>query len=73
MDVVNGENDFFYCGGDCGSPTNLAAEVQPFYFPAASNGSQYFLVPGAGHNINMHFKAELGWEHMNGFLKTNGF
>ncbi|MCJ1245729.1 hypothetical protein MMC30_002933 [Trapelia coarctata] len=71
VDVVDGQNDFFYCGGDCTFPTNQAAVVQPVFYPAASAGSQSYLVPDAGHNINAHFAAPQAFAQMLAFLKTN--
>ena len=72
LDVVNGENDYFYCGGDCTFPTDQTLAVKPTFFPAASKGSQTFLVKGAGHNVALHSDAALGYNQMIEFLKTNG-
>ena len=72
LDVVNGENDLFYCGGNCKFPSDQAAAVKPAFFPNASaNGSQSYLVPGAGHNVALAKNAGLGYAQMVEFLKTN--
>jgi len=72
LDVVNGENDFIFCQGECATPTDLTAQVQPQLFPAAV-GSQSFNVPGVGHAINSHYNATLAYKQMLAFLKTNNF
>ena len=72
VDVVNGEHDFFFCGGDCNFPTDQAAAVKPKFFPAASKGSQSYLVKGAGHNVALHSNAEEGFDQMIQFLGVNG-
>ena len=72
VDIVNGQNDYFYCGGDCTYPKNQAAAVKPAFFPAASSGSQFYLVPDAGHNVNSHYSAPQAFRQMIAFLQTNG-
>lgn len=72
VDILNGENDYFYCGGDCKYPQNQAALVQPAFFPAASKGSQSYLVPNSGHNINAHDSAPQAFQQMVTFLQGNG-
>ena len=72
VDVVLGENDLVFCGGDCSSPTDQSAAVQPLFYPNAAAGSRHFLAPGAGHVINAHFSAKASWDHQFEFLKVNG-
>jgi hypothetical protein len=73
VDIVNGQNDYFYCGGDCSYPTNQAVAALAAYFPSASKqGSQTFLAPLCGHNVNSHYSAGKAFEQMLAFLKTNG-
>ncbi|KAL9099331.1 MAG: hypothetical protein Q9163_005159 [Psora crenata] len=72
VDIVNGENDYFYCGGDCTFPTNQAAAAIRAYFPAASNGSESYLAPIAGHNVNAHYSAQKAFKQMLAFLGKNG-
>jgi pimeloyl-ACP methyl ester carboxylesterase len=73
VDIVNGQNDYFYCGGDCSYPTNQAVAALAAYFPSASKqGSQTFLAPLCGHNVNSHYSARKAFEQMLAFLKTNG-
>jgi len=71
VDIVDGQNDFFYCRGDCMYPVNQAALALSTFYPAASSGSQVFLVPNTGHNINAHFGASEAFSHMISFLHAN--
>ncbi len=71
--VINGENDLRVCFGDCLKPSNKVAAVKDLLFPSASNGSDWYLVPGTGHGINFHYTANDAYEHIQAFLKANGF
>lgn len=71
IDVVDGQNDFIFCQGDCTVPVDQAAVVQPALFPAAAAGSQSFLVPGVGHAVNAHYAAPQAYAQMLAFLKAN--
>ncbi|KAI4184799.1 MAG: hypothetical protein L6R41_004498 [Letrouitia leprolyta] len=71
VDVLLGENDLVFCGGDCTKPQDQSVLVAPLFYPAAS-GSQHYIVPGAGHNIFAHHSAREAFAQMIEFLKTNG-
>jgi pimeloyl-ACP methyl ester carboxylesterase len=73
IDVVNGENDLLNCDGNCLLPHNLAAALKGELYPAASNGSSYYLGPGSGHFLNYHYAAPIAYEHIHDFIKQNGF
>ncbi|KAF2494844.1 hypothetical protein BU16DRAFT_562474 [Lophium mytilinum] len=73
IDVVNGENDLPNCHGNCLVPYNKAAAVKDMFYPAASNGSSWFLAAGAGHGLNLHYAAPAAYEHIHNFIKANGF
>ncbi|KAL8822346.1 MAG: hypothetical protein Q9191_006916 [Dirinaria sp. TL-2023a] len=70
VDVVLGENDLVFCGGDCTQPQDQSALVVPVFYPAASK-SQHYIVPGSGHVIFAHYSAPQAFAHMTSFLKTN--
>lgn len=70
--IVDGQNDYFYCGGDCTYPADQAALVIPAFYPAASKASKSYLVPNTGHNINAHKTASQAFDQMTAFLKANG-
>ncbi|MCJ1261321.1 hypothetical protein MMC22_001185 [Lobaria immixta] len=73
VNVVLGQYDFPFCRGDCTYPVDQSAAVKPAFFPAANAGSQEFLVPETGHNINGHYKAPAVFDQINRFLSVNGF
>ncbi|CAL8578033.1 hypothetical protein XPA_003835 [Xanthoria parietina] len=73
VDVVLGENDLVFCGGNCASPVDQSAAVQPLFYPNAAAGSRHYLAAGAGHSVNAHFSAKAAWAHQIDFLKLNGF
>jgi hypothetical protein len=72
VDAV-GEFDWIFTQGNAYYPSNQAALVQPALFPNASKGSQSYVVPGAGHAINLHYAAGLMFDQVQGFVKSNGF
>lgn len=71
VDVVVGEADFIFCGSDCHVPNDHSAEVQPALYPNAAKGSQSYLVPNSGHNINAHYSAGQAYQQMLKFLSDN--
>lgn len=72
MNVVLGENDLVFCGGDCTQPENQSAKVQSVFYPNAAAGSQYFIAKGSGHVIAAHMSAGESFVQMIRFLRTNG-
>jgi hypothetical protein len=54
-------------------PYNLAAAVKDQFYPAASNGSDWYLAPDSGHFLNYHYAAPGAYEHIQDFVKKNGF
>jgi hypothetical protein len=73
VDVALGEFDYIFAQGNALYPTDQAALVQPVLFPNASKGSQSYIVPGAGHAINLHFSGVQMFDQVQGFVKSNGF
>lgn len=72
VDVVNGENDLVFCGGDCLFPTDQNQAVITIFYPAASNGSQTYIAAGAGHAIAAHNSGPASFQQMIEFLQANG-
>ncbi|KAL8907501.1 MAG: hypothetical protein Q9207_001368 [Kuettlingeria erythrocarpa] len=70
VDVVLGENDLVFCGGDCTKPQDQSALVAPVFYPAASR-SEHYIVPGAGHSIFAHYSAGKAFAQMLDFLKAS--
>jgi pimeloyl-ACP methyl ester carboxylesterase len=73
VDAVLGEFDWIFTQGNAHYKVDQAALVQPGLFPNASKGSQSYIVPGAGHAINLHFAATQMFDQVQAFVKTNGF
>lgn len=71
VDVVNGAADWPFCMGNCSYPTDLAAAVAPMLYPA-SNTSQSYLAPGAGHGVNLHYAAGEAYQQIQTFLRSAG-
>ncbi|KAH7165194.1 Alpha/Beta hydrolase protein, partial [Dactylonectria macrodidyma] len=71
--VVTGEQDTVFCfdnstgGGACGQgPTTLPARATEL-FPRASNFS-YFIPANLGHDVNLHYRAAVVFEHTHDWL-----
>lgn len=72
VDVVNGENDLVFCGGNCLYPTDQNKAVLAVFYPTASSGSQAYISAGAGHSIAAHKSGPDSFAHMISFLQANG-
>lgn len=72
VDVVNGENDLVFCGGDCLYPTDQNQAVLATLYPAASDGSQTYIAAGSGHAIAAHYSGPDSFKQMIMFLQANG-
>ncbi|KAL8717846.1 MAG: hypothetical protein Q9225_004953 [Loekoesia sp. 1 TL-2023] len=70
VDVLLGENDLVFCGGDCTKPQDQSALVAPSFYPAAGH-SEHYIVPGAGHSIFAHYSAGKAFAQMIDFLKAS--
>lgn len=71
VDVVNGENDLVFCGGNCLYPTDQNKAVLAVFYPSASGGSQTYIAAGAGHSIAAHKSGPDSFAHMVSFLQAN--
>lgn len=72
VDVVNGENDLVFCGGNCLYPTDQNKAVLEIFYPSAAAGSQTYIAAGAGHSIAAHKTGPDSFKQMIGFLRANG-
>ncbi|XDG04704.1 hypothetical protein ABKA04_004319 [Annulohypoxylon sp. FPYF3050] len=72
VDIVNGENDLVFCGGNCLHPTDQNSVALSIFYPAASKGSQTYIAAGAGHAIAAHKSGPDSFKHMVQFLQDNG-
>lgn len=72
VDIVNGENDLVFCGGNCLYPTDQNSAALSIFYPAASEGSQTYIAAGAGHSVAAHKSGPDSFKHMIQFLQDNG-
>ncbi|KAI3328224.1 hypothetical protein F4824DRAFT_518020 [Ustulina deusta] len=71
VDIVNGQNDLVFCGGNCLYPTDQNTATLSIFYPAASCGSQTYIVAGAGHSIAAHKSGPDSFKQMIQFLQAN--
>ncbi|KAJ4412499.1 hypothetical protein N0V82_008769 [Gnomoniopsis sp. IMI 355080] len=71
VDVVNGENDLVFCGGNCIYPTDQNSAVLSFFYPAASSGSQTYIARGSGHAIAAHKTGPDSFKQIIQFLQAS--
>ncbi|KAI1352216.1 Alpha/Beta hydrolase protein [Xylaria sp. FL0043] len=71
VDIVTGEHDLVFCGGNCLYPTDQNAATLSTFYPVASRGSQTYIAAGSGHCIAAHKTGPDSFEHMIQFLQAN--
>ncbi|KAI6088322.1 alpha/beta-hydrolase [Hypoxylon rubiginosum] len=71
VDIVNGEHDLVFCGGNCVQPTDQNAAALSMFYPAAAEGSRTYIAAGAGHAIAAHKSGPDSFKHMIQFLQDN--
>ena len=74
--IVTGQQDVFYCGGDClntGLPTlsSIPAAAAPYF--SSSSDFSVNIVPNTGHAINLHYSAISAYNEIQTFLTGAGF
>ncbi|CAF9909085.1 hypothetical protein IMSHALPRED_007596 [Imshaugia aleurites] len=73
VQVLDGNQDFIFCGGDC-SPASDAATIPGAVaaaFPAARAFDAY-IQPNTGHGINLHYNATNAYRVAQEFLIAHG-
>jgi pimeloyl-ACP methyl ester carboxylesterase len=72
--IITGERDIPYCGGNClAAPTgftSIPAQSLP-KIPNAKN-PKVFIVPGAGHGLNLEYSHPLTYGTINDYFVQNG-
>ncbi|KAI0400675.1 Alpha/Beta hydrolase protein [Xylaria palmicola] len=71
VDIVNGQHDLVFCGGDCLYPQDQNAATLSIFYPAASRGSRTYIATGAGHSIAAHKTGPNSFRQMVQFLRSN--
>ncbi|TFB00209.1 hypothetical protein CCMA1212_007957 [Trichoderma ghanense] len=72
VQIVNGQHDMVFCGGNCLYPTDQSEVALSTFYPAASKGSQTYIAAGAGHCIAAHESGPDSFNEMIQFLQANG-
>ena len=73
VDIVLGQHDIPGCFGECDVPVDKAARTLAALYPTAGSGSEHFIVPNSGHNINDHYEAPTEFAQIIAFVQANGF
>lgn len=74
VQVLTGDEDFIFCGGDCtptGDPDGSIPGEVAKAFPAAKAFEAY-IQPNTGHGINLHYNSTGAYKVMQEFLISNG-
>ncbi|KAF7625333.1 Alpha/Beta hydrolase protein [Aspergillus flavus] len=70
--VVAGNEDLPFCNGNCGSPTNILADLVPALYPELSEeDTATYVAPAAGHALNLHYAAPGAFNFIQDFLKKH--
>lgn len=67
--IANGQKDIVFCDGNCEYPRNIPAESLQHVFPNAANTSSVFILPNAGHGLNLHLNANLAFAAIQNWIK----
>ena len=72
--ILNGQQDFFYCQGNClaGRGDVTADALEMFYPNRDASKSQAVTIPDVGHNINFHYGRLEVFERMLEFIAGTG-
>lgn len=69
--ILNGANDFVFCGGDCSSPVDENAAALALLYPAVGAKGKAGQVPDAGHNVFLHHGAPAMFADVISFFRDN--
>ncbi|KAK1249221.1 hypothetical protein MKX07_002737 [Trichoderma sp. CBMAI-0711] len=72
VQVVNGQHDLVFCGGNCLYPTDQNVVALETFYPKAAKGSSTYIAAGAGHCIAAHKSGPDSFKEMIQFLQANG-
>lgn len=74
MQILNGQQDFFYCQGNClASDQDVTAEALAMFYPnTPKDKSEAVTLPNMGHNINLHYGRLEAFQKMLEFIERSG-
>ncbi|KAF2673752.1 alpha/beta-hydrolase [Microthyrium microscopicum] len=73
--VITGERDIPFCGGNClatGDPGLASIPMSSKQFLNASSNFEAYIVPGAGHGLNLEYSHVTTYSQIFDFLGKNG-
>ena len=72
--VITGERDVPFCGGDCLATGGVGSSIPAAAQKALPDASPFeaFIVPAAGHGLNLEYSHETTYQHISQFLVGNG-
>jgi pimeloyl-ACP methyl ester carboxylesterase len=74
VQILNGQQDYFYCQGDClAGGGDVTADALALFYPNRPPGSsQAVTLPDIGHNINLHYGRLEAFQKMLEFIAEVG-
>ncbi|KAF1948117.1 alpha/beta-hydrolase [Byssothecium circinans] len=74
VQILNGQQDWFYCQGNClaGEGDVTADALALFYPDRDASKSQAITIPNMGHNINLHYGRLEAFEKILNFISEAG-
>ncbi|KAF2032503.1 hypothetical protein EK21DRAFT_109882 [Setomelanomma holmii] len=74
VQILNGQQDYFYCQGDClsGGGDVTADALNIFYPERDANKSEAITISKVGHNVNLHFARLEAFEQILSFISRAG-
>jgi hypothetical protein len=74
VQILNGQQDWFYCQGNCvAKRSDITTDALNLFYPERNTTtSQAITVPNTGHNINLHFSRLEVFEKMLSFISGAG-
>lgn len=70
--ILNGANDYVFCGGNCALPMDQNAAALSFFYPAVGLKGKSGQESNAGHNLFQHIGAPKFYADVINFFKSNG-
>jgi hypothetical protein len=71
--ILNGAQDFPFCGGNCTHAAGLVNNIASQLYPNVSEAkSSVYLAPMAGHGLGLHYSALNAYSFVQRFLKDHG-
>jgi hypothetical protein len=72
--VLNGQQDYFYCQGNClAEGGDVTADALAIFYPNRdASKSEAVTIPNMGHNVNVHYGRLDAFEKILSFISRAG-